>query len=374
MTDAPVQLVWSRDRAFKSIAFEDLAPRPSGYLVKGILPTRGTAFIVGASQAGKSFVALDWFLKLAAGSTVMGKPAKQVGVVYVGAEDPEGLTLRIHAWKVKNPRGSYTPFRLIPRSLNLLDADDVAGLVAELGDAAAIFEAEGFRLGVICFDTLSRCIPGAEENSSQSMSSVVEALDQVGRHFDALAVALAHHGKDGAKGIRGWSGLNAASDATITVERDEAQPDARTITLSKVKNGQDGAVFAFHLDRQPTGIFDEDTEELWSCVVGYDGLADAKVKKARRIALSAHAEMVLSAYGRLVDGNHWQSPPVDAPGVREGAKAVRRPDLSMEAATSGLQYGPDEKPEAYRQRFGRAVTELVRAKRLRVQGDAIWNV
>lgn len=364
-----------RRRPFRSIPFEEIKPSTSAYLIKGVVPARGTGFLVGASRGGKSFVAIDWSLRLAAGAPqIMARKAKRVGVAYVAAEDPDGIKTRIEAWRRKWPRSSYTPFRLITEAPDLLDEDSVEQLQAELRDIAADFEAEGVRLGMIVFDTMSRCIAGAEENSSEKMSLAVRALDRIGREAEAFSLVVAHHGKDATRGIRGWSGLDAASDATITVERDDVTPDIRKISFTKVKNGQDGDALTFGLERVPIGLVDEDGDEIWSAVVRYDGPpAVDPPKTTRRKALSPQAEIVLAQLGRLIDRGICQDPPATADGVRPGTKAVRKSDLSLEAATSGLQYD-GETPDAYRKRFGRAVNELQIARRIRVEGDAIWPI
>lgn len=373
--ETPIRLVWNADRRFTSKAFEDIAPRSVGYLIKGVFPLRGLAFIVGASKAGKTFVAIDWTAKLASGArTVMGRKAKQTGVAYIGAEDPDGIELRVHAWKVKNPRGSYTPFRLVNRAVNLLDPNEVEELIVELREIQATFEANDHRLGVIVFDTMSRCLPGAEENSSEGMSRAIGVLEGIGREFDALSLVVAHHGKGGEeKGIRGWSGMDAASDATVTVTRDKENPTQRSIELSKVKNGKDGDVFGFTLQPVPCGIYDEDGDEAWSMVVQYEA-GEVKTSPKKRKALSPPAEIVLSSIHALIGKGICQKPPVTTEyAVTERDKAVRRGDLSLEAMDRGLSFD-GEKPAAFRQRFGRAVSELAAAKRIVVTGDAIWPI
>jgi hypothetical protein len=372
------QLVWSRERSFIAEPFEDIKPRYSGYLIKGVLPLAGVGFIAGASKGGKTFIALDWGLKIAAGAaTVMGRKAKQTGVAYIGAEDPDGCRSRVLAWKRRNPRGSYTPFSLIGRGVNLLDEDEVSQLITELTDLAAVYEEQGHALGLVVFDTLAKCMAGGEENGSVDGGRALAALERVQREISCLVVALAHHGKSGEdKGIRGWSGFDAASDATITVERDKDDPDFRKLTLSKVKNGPDGAVVGFRLERVNLGIQDEDGDELWSCVVAYDAAAPDKILPRRRKALSAQAEIVMVQFGRLVDGGAAQVVPKSLEGVRQDRDTlgVRRPDLSLECAVNGLRYAEDEKANTYNTRFGRALNELQGAKRLRVEGDLIWAI
>jgi hypothetical protein len=368
-------LVFSRVRAFEVEDFDDIEPRSISYLIKGILPERGVAFVVGASKGGKTFISLDWALKLASGATVMGRKAQHVGVVYVGAEDPDGCRARIKAWKRKNPRQSYTPFKFIGRPINLLDDDEVAQLIAELLDIAAIYDGNDHRLGLVVLDTFAKCMPGGDENGSVDGGRALAALQKIEREIGCLVMAVAHHGKTGASnGIRGWSGYDAGSDATITVERDDLIPDQRKLTLSKVKNGPDGAEVGFRLERQDLGMVDSDGEPMWSCVVAYDSLAPEKITKAaRRKAMSTNAALVHASVGQLIDGRHCQPVPTHFEGVRMGTQAVRRGDLSLQAATHGLKFDGDTDP-AYRQRFGRAIAELASQRRVRVEGDLIWLI
>lgn len=377
MSEAP-KLVWDRDRKFASIPWEEIKPTQASWLIKGVLPRKGTGFMVGASKAGKTFVALDWAFKIAAGATVMGRKARQVGVAYLAAEDPTGCALRIEAIKKRRPRESYTPFRLISARVNLLDPDDRSALLVELREIDAEFQAHGHRLGLVVFDTLSRSIPGAEENSSASMSLAVEALDDVGRETDALVLALAHHGKSGTQGgIRGSSVLDAASDATITIERGDPDkdedPNLRTVTLSKVKNGKDGDKVAFRLERQDLGLFDEDGDEMWSCYVQYDYAAIPPPKRQKqRPEDKAGPKIVLRAFHQLLEvGPTYVVPPV--PGVPPGAVGIMRTDLRARAISIGHP-SADLKEESAKRMTNKDISELISAGVLRQEGEVIWKV
>lgn len=368
------RLVWQREVLFERERYADIQVRRSGYLIKGILPERGVGFVAGASKGGKTFVALDWGQKIATGATVMTRKAKHVGVVYLGAEDPDGCRARIQAWKRRNPRQSYTPFIFLGRAIDLREDDQVDALIAELLDIGDEFAAQGFELGMFVVDTLAKCMPGADENTSADGSRVLKSLERIQHAIDAFVLVVAHHGKVGTEaGIRGWSGFDAASDATVTVERSKENPQVRTITLSKVKNGQDGDQVAFRLDRQELGEVDQDGEELWSCVVAYDHLPPEQATKVKRRAMSPQAANVHSSIGRLIDSRNCQPVPPTFEGVRPGTQAVRRSDLSLEAATQGLKYD-GEKDNSYRVRFGRAINELAAQRRIRVEGDLIWLI
>lgn len=369
------QLVWARRTRFVREPYNDIAIRSSGYLIKGILPEQGVGFIAGASKGGKTFIGLDWSQKVATGATVMTRRAKHVGVVYLGAEDPDGCRARITAWKRRFPRSpdSYTPFTFLGQAIDLRDDDVVGEFIGELEEIAADYEANGVPLGLIVIDTLSKCMPGADENSSTDGSIVVKALERIQRALDCFVLVIAHHGKAGAdNGIRGWSGFDAASDATVTVERDKEDPNQRMLTLSKVKNGPDGDQVIFRLERQDLGQWDQDGEELWSCTVSYDRMGAEKQTKTRRKAMSPEAEMIFATINRLVDRGICQPvPPQYDP--RPHYKAVRRADLSLECASNGLKF-EGEKDNTFNQRFGRKLLELRQQTRVRAEGDLVWVI
>jgi hypothetical protein len=81
----------------------------------------------------------------------------------------------------------------------------------------------------------------------------------------AVIMLVAHTGKDQAKGIRGWSGLNAASDTSIEVFRPE-DSDARLLKVTKQKDGRDDLSWGFKLESVLIGL-DSDGEEITSLVV-----------------------------------------------------------------------------------------------------------
>lgn len=373
MSEAANVVDFARKRPFVVETFEDIAPVNIESLIKGVLPMAGIGFIVGASKGGKTFVAIDWSIKVACGATVMQRRVKQAGVVYLGAEDPDGCRLRISAWKRRNKRGSYTPFSFIGRKINLLDADEVDQLIVELQDIAGFYEANDHRLGLVVIDTFAACIPGADENGSTDGGPAIAALQRIGEQTGAFVLCIAHHGKAGKDGgIRGWSGFDAASDATITVERDEDDQEQRRITLSKVKNGVDGAQVGFRLVKQALGLIDEDGEEVWSCVVEYDTVAPEKVSKMRRKALSANAEIVMLQLGRMLDRHLGHQIPGTVEGVRPGEQGIKYDDLRLESIVNGIQYSTDEKPNTVNVRFGRALTELLGKRRARHEEGLVW--
>lgn len=369
---APFRLVSHRPR-FVVERFHEIQPSVSTYLTKDLYPRRGIAFISGQSKAGKTFVVLDHTLKIACGATVMGRRTKHMGVIYIAAEDAAGCRTRVEAWRKRFPRESYTPFVLLDGGVDLADASAVDDLREAIRNAVAEFDENSFDLGAVVFDTLAQCMPGSDENSSADMGLGLKTIQAISRDFDCLAMVVAHHGKNDALGIRGWSGLIGAADAIVSVKRDEEDPSHRTITLDKIKNGKDGDVIGFSLVPAPIGLIDEDGDEVWSCTVTYEGAADTHTPARKNKALNDNETVTLEAIRWVVDNGSTQEPPPSALGVRVGTKCVRRKDVGERAEVIGLRVD-GEKDETYRQRLHRSLVGLKTKRRTRMEGDLIWLI
>lgn len=368
-----ISLAFDRRTRYRVERFDEIKPSTTPYLVHGLYPRRGVAFVAGQSKAGKTFITLDHVLRIASGSTVMSRKAKHMAVIYIAAEDPDGCRQRIEAWKKRWPRQSYTPFALIGQPVDLNDGSSVDDLHGAIRDAVEEFSENGFALGAIVFDTLARCLPGADENSGADMGRALQAIEGFGNTFECLTIVVAHHGKAGAgAGIRGWSGMGAAADAVITVVRDDETKE-RTLTLDKVKNGPDGDRIAFSLKPAPLGLYDEDGEEIWSCTVNYEGAVDKIAPSPRRVALKPQEEIMLSAIRWVTDNGATQEVPMTVVGARPGTKAVRVSDVYDRAQVSGMT-DEGETYEAFKKRRRRALEGLVSHKRIRMEGDLAWLV
>ena len=81
----------------------------------------GMALIYGSPGAGKSFLALDIALRIAAGWTIDGRAVKQGPVIYVAAEGQTGMRNRIAAFEKHFAIETRLPFVLVPCAVDLLD-------------------------------------------------------------------------------------------------------------------------------------------------------------------------------------------------------------------------------------------------------------
>lgn len=67
------------------------------WLVDELFPSKSLNLIVGESQAGKSYLALDLAVAMATGRPFLGKPVFQSGVLYIATEGQITIRRRLMA-------------------------------------------------------------------------------------------------------------------------------------------------------------------------------------------------------------------------------------------------------------------------------------
>lgn len=231
------------------------APR---WLVKGLVPEAGLMVWYGASGSGKTFTVLDVVLAIAQGQPWRGLKTRQRDVVYVAAEGAGGFRNRLVAYAQQHALDLATlghAFGVIPDAPNLLEHADALDLCKSL-------LAYG-RPKVVVLDTTAQVMPGGNENASEDMGKLLLHCRRIHQVTGALVILVHHAGKDASRGARGWSGLKAAADAEVEIER---TPLGRAIRVTKQKDGEDGLEYGFTLDVVQIGA-DEDGDPITSCVV-----------------------------------------------------------------------------------------------------------
>jgi hypothetical protein len=104
---------------------------------------------------------------------------------------------------------------ILPRPVNLTNAADVR-------EMAALIDWNGY--GLVVFDSLARCMVGADENSAKDCGQVVDALHRLCERTPkrrGVILPVHHTGKDG-KTFRGSSVFEAGADTVYAVTKDGA--------------------------------------------------------------------------------------------------------------------------------------------------------
>lgn len=314
--------------------------KPPEWIVKGVIPQAELVVIYGESGSGKSFFITDLACSVARGEQWRGHRVKQGNVVYVAAEGAGGMRNRMRAYATQHSVDlAGLGFGVIADAPNFMQVQDVKEVIQAIRSFGAT--------SLVVVDTFAQVMAGSNENAGEDVGKALAHCRQIHKHTGATVVLIHHAGKDSSKGARGWSGLRAAADAEIEVARCD---DDRVATVTKMKDGADGAEFGFKLETV-TIAKDLDDEDVTSCIVqpveGGAGRAAIASKKARsRVKEGKHENTVLHVfaegldlatgtfeYAALIEGVVAQLPPV------EEGKRDRRRDMASQAIVSLVEKG-----------------------------------
>jgi phage/plasmid primase-like uncharacterized protein len=245
------------------IAADDFCfqPAPVSWLVKGWLQDQALVMVHGPSGGGKTFVVLDWCLRMASGTVDwIGHKVRPGNVVYLAGEGHHGLKSRIAAWKNHNTQDR----------LNMWLSKDGCDLNTPTGYLKVVsnLRAMPVRPQVIVVDTLHRFLAG-DENSSQDAKTMLDACNMLMQEFKCSVVLVHHTGvsDEAQHRARGSSAWRGALDIEISiVPAKDDQP--MQIVQRKSKDAEMAETMHVNLMSVPIpGWFDEDGEQVTSAVV-----------------------------------------------------------------------------------------------------------
>ncbi|WP_179379767.1 helicase RepA family protein [Jannaschia marina] len=318
------------------------------HMVKGWLTKRGLSMLYGPSNAGKTFVALDIAMHIAAGKPWRGCKVNGGPVLYIAAEGGAGVKNRLAAFKRERPDMAGAPFTLLPVGLDLHGQGDAVAVCEIMPDADP---------ALVVVDTLARSMGGGDENTAKDAAAFVKNCDLIREATGAHVLVVHHTGKDEDRGARGSSALRAAVDTEIHVssegeiickkQRDMAIADTLHFSLRSVMLGMD-----------------EDGEAVTSAVVEV-----AEPPKAKRKPLSGTNEIAMQAlhdalrdHGEAKIGNTYPS----------NRKVVHVDHWREACGVHGLTKGDSE--SAARKAFIRNKKKLMELDEVREWGDHVWRV
>lgn len=192
------------------------------WLIDGMIPENSMTVLYGPPKGGKSFLALDWALRMA---------IEDKHVVYIAGEGLGGLGKRIRAWgNSYDPTVLKEPVPLLFPSMpvNLYSAGDAANFLEllranEVLSRVEVVEEEQLelkgRVDLLVVDTLARCMIGADENDAGDVSLAIDHLDYIRRETGAAVLILHHSTKGNISVERGSTALRGAADVMLRLHR-----------------------------------------------------------------------------------------------------------------------------------------------------------
>jgi len=292
------------------------------WLVDGFLPAGAAAMLYGAPGDGKTFVALSLAMSVAADMPWFGRTVLSGTVVYVAAEGLTSLKRRVRSWMDANPLVEGLtrdpPIFFVGEAPQLMGSPDPVQLRDETLAVAATPDEPP---ALIILDTLARCMPGGDENTTADSSKVIAAVDLLRRDTGA-AVLLIHHSRKGDEMERGSTNWRASMQMMAHVRYEDG---ARELRCTKMNDGPLFDPVPFSL--QPVGE---------SCVVmsGPEGESDKLTPRELEV-LSACTRLT-SPGGESVSSTVWKE--TSAVPVRTYHLAKRRLETLGLVETYGSGY------------------------------------
>jgi hypothetical protein len=148
----------------------------------------------GPSAAGKSLLARDWALHVAAGIAWRGHRVPGArGVLWVASEGTHDFADR---WQTR-PLWEQAADRIfvLDEPVNLLSETDVTDLLAEYAQDD---------IGLVVFDVIYG-MGMADDNGVKEVTPVIHTLKRISREWGAATLALGHNGHNGERRFRGSS-------------------------------------------------------------------------------------------------------------------------------------------------------------------------
>ncbi len=280
--DAPRQNTGELALAFGVAA---MTPRSVGTVVRGLAHAGALTLIYGPPKSGKSFLATDLALSIAAAEPAWcGHEIRRPGaVLYAAAEGHAGFWKRLRAaarrrgWTDKD----FPPGFILAHGRPVLIRTDDNGrtfgpdptTIMEAMDAAT---AAGVPVVAVVVDTIFRTVGSGNVNASDHMNAYTAALDAIAA--TGVAVLAVHHEVKSGGSPAGSVTLTGAADDIVHVWR---RDDERFWQVEAAKDDSETPARRFHLEVVEIGN-DPEGFAATSCVVVDDGATDGASDAPKR--------------------------------------------------------------------------------------------
>ena len=236
-------------------------PSPISWLVKRWIQSQALVMVHGPSGGGKTFVVLDWCLRMASGTEDWaGHKVRQGNVVYLAGEGHHGLRGRVAAWKHHHKAGKLAMWL----SKDGCDLNTPTGYLKVVEQVRMLKD----RPSVIVVDTLHRFLSG-DENSAQDAKTMLDACNALMQEFNCSVILVHHTGvsDEAQHRARGSSAWRGALDIEISIV-----PGKDNVPMQIVQRKSKDAELAetIHVELQQVAIpgwRDEDNQQVTSAVI-----------------------------------------------------------------------------------------------------------
>ena len=296
---------------------------PVEWLAEPLVPAASVVMLGGAPTVGKSYLAIDFIMRLVHGCEQwMGAALRYHGpVAYLALEGHAGLAGRIRAWR-KHHQGlkQLHAFKLFNPTAS--DEAPPLALIAQKWTLRRLhrFKQKHGGLALVVIDTLTLATDG-DENDAGEMRAALRLAARIAVELGCTVLLLHHLRKDLKEeptlaDLRGSGAFGGNVDQVLLAWVDKHK--TRLLKAEKAKDGSAGSRIAFALDVIDTGITRKDGKPESACVARHAGDARNQAQQVDEKMKTQQAEA--QARQRLLEAATSLTVPVSADELCERAK------------------------------------------------------
>jgi hypothetical protein len=330
-------------------------------IVQGVLGAGDFSLFVAKPGCGKSVLLCDIGCHIAADREWHGRKVKPGLVVFFAAERKRLTERRVAAWRKKH-NVTAIPFVVVGGKLDLttglIDAKALGATIQGLEDKS------GHKCVLIILDTVTRTFGPGDQHQSRDMQRYVQSVDELNRVTNAHIAAIHHSPWNDDRG-KGAIDLDGAIDVSFVVNvKGKGPAKAFTLECTGANDGDEGVITAFRLESVPLGTDAEGNVTTAPVVVPVEVVPDGFCLKGQSAKVFESLERAIEAHG--------ECPPDGSPDFPDGVVAVTRDRWQARYYADAREKDPDVTEDTLRKRFGRAIDELVKIKKIGTSGQWFW--
>lgn len=172
------------------------------WIIPGEIPEQGFVMLFGESNVGKSFIAVDYALRI----------AENHRVLYVACEGESGIPLRVDGWlhHYKRQRADFK-FKMMVGFISFFEKANLNRFIDFIKPHDPY---------VIIVDTLGLIMGAGDENSARDVNIIMRGSKRIQRCFGCTVIFIHHTNKGGVQ-ERGSGALRGRMDTVIQVLPDD---------------------------------------------------------------------------------------------------------------------------------------------------------
>jgi hypothetical protein len=228
------------------------------YIMYPLFAERETVLMAAEPKAGKTAISLKLAMNVALGESIgEGQNGFAITearpVLYFTLEGARAVEMRVAAERGRRKDAGYTwPDRgsdrlfIVDRPQNLLaDAAQLAFCAKVIAHDRKCVEAFGSNLGLVFIDTLTKAMPGGDQNSVEDTSQLFKITDTLREYGVTATIVFIHHlSKQGE--VRGSTNIEAEVDVVTSVEKTKT-PGVVKLVIRRARSIDETIAYTFKL-------------------------------------------------------------------------------------------------------------------------------